>query len=101
MPVKFGYCVEAPMGWPDMLRLARELDTNSNFDSFWIGDSLLPNGPPDQPKLEAWTALAAIAQATSRLRLGLRVSANALRTDVGLVTRGMIEKEINRRSVEL
>ena len=29
------------------------------------------------------------------------VSANALRTDVGLVTRGMIEKEINRRSVEL
>ena len=76
---KFGYCVEAPLGWHDMLALARELDTNSNFDSFWIGDSLLPNGPPDDPKLEAWTALAAIAQATSRLRLGLRVSGNAFR----------------------
>jgi len=29
------------------------------------------------------------------------VSTNAVCTDVGMVTRGMIEKEINRRAVEL
>ncbi len=79
MNVTFGYCVEAPCAWREMLALAQELDDNSRFDSFWIADSLLPNGPPDEPKLEAWTALAAIAQATSRLRLGLRVSGNAYR----------------------
>lgn len=76
---QFGYCVEAPTEWPDLLAFARALDERSRFHSFWIADSLLPNGPPDEPKLEAWTALAAIAQATSRLRLGMLVSANALR----------------------
>ena len=53
----FGYSVEAPIEWGDLLAFARELDEHSRFDSFWIADSLLPNGPPDEPKLEAWTAL--------------------------------------------
>jgi alkanesulfonate monooxygenase SsuD/methylene tetrahydromethanopterin reductase-like flavin-dependent oxidoreductase (luciferase family) len=65
-----------------LLSLARELDQNSNFDSFWIADSLVANGPPDEPKLEAWTALAAIAQATTRLRLGLLVAGNVYRHPV-------------------
>jgi len=77
--ITFGYCQEAPTEWADLIELARTLDTRSNFDSFWIADSLLPNGPPDTPKLEAWTALAAVAQATSRLRLGLLVAGNAFR----------------------
>ena len=76
---KFGYCFEAPTAWPEMLEIARTLDERSNFDSLWIADSLLPNGPLDEPKLEAWTALAAIAQTTSRLRLGLMVAANPMR----------------------
>jgi alkanesulfonate monooxygenase SsuD/methylene tetrahydromethanopterin reductase-like flavin-dependent oxidoreductase (luciferase family) len=70
----FGYTVEAPTPWPELLELARELDQHSNFDTFWIADSLVPNGPLDDPKLETWTALAAIAQATSRIRLGVHVS---------------------------
>jgi alkanesulfonate monooxygenase SsuD/methylene tetrahydromethanopterin reductase-like flavin-dependent oxidoreductase (luciferase family) len=77
--ITFGYCQEAPIEWSDLIGLAQELDARSNFDSFWIADSLLPNGPPDEPKLEAWTALAAVAQATSRLRLGLLVAGNAFR----------------------
>ncbi len=75
----FGYTVEAPTPWPELLELARELDQHSNFDSFWIADSLVPNGPLDDPKLETWTALAAVAQATSRIRLGVHVTANAYR----------------------
>jgi alkanesulfonate monooxygenase SsuD/methylene tetrahydromethanopterin reductase-like flavin-dependent oxidoreductase (luciferase family) len=76
---RFGYCFEAPTPWPEMLELALWMDRESNFDSLWIADSLMPNGPPDEPKLEAWTALAAIAQATTRLRLGLLVAANPFR----------------------
>jgi len=75
----FGYCVEAPIDWPDLIGLATELDRNSRFDSLWMGDALVPNGPPDWPRLDAWTALAGIAQATSRLRLGVLVSGNAYR----------------------
>jgi alkanesulfonate monooxygenase SsuD/methylene tetrahydromethanopterin reductase-like flavin-dependent oxidoreductase (luciferase family) len=62
-----------------MLEAARTLDERSNFDSFWIADSLVANGPLHEPKLDSWTALAAIAQATSRIRLGVHVSANAYR----------------------
>ncbi len=70
----FGYTVEAPTPWPELLELARELDQHSNFDSFWIADSLVPNGPLDDAKLETYTALAAVAQATSRIRVGVHVS---------------------------
>lgn len=75
----FGYCVEAPIDWPDLVALATELDKNSRFDSFWVSDALLPNGPQEWPRLDAWTALAAVAQATERLRLGVLVSGNAYR----------------------
>lgn len=79
MSINFGYCAEAPLAWPELLDLARRLDADSNFDSFWLPDALLANGPPDEPRLDAWTALSAIAQATSRLRLGVLVSGNAFR----------------------
>ena len=79
MNLQFGYCVEAPLPWPELLDLARRLDEESRFDSFWLADGLLPNGPPDEPRLDAWTALAAIAGATKRLRLGVEVSGNAYR----------------------
>lgn len=79
MSITFGYIVEAPMEWRDLLALAVELDRNSRFDIFWMADALAPNGPLDEPRLDAWTALAAIAQATSRIRLGVHVSGNAYR----------------------
>lgn len=75
----FGYCVEAATDWDELVGLATELDRNSRFDSFWVADALVPNGPQDWPRLDAWTALAAVAQATSRLRLGVLVSGNAYR----------------------
>ena len=79
MSITFGYCAEAPVQWPELLELVRRLDTESRFDSFWLPDALLANGPPTEPRLDAWTALSAIAQATSRLRLGVLVSGNAFR----------------------
>lgn len=75
----FGYCVEAPIDWAELIGLANELDRNSRFDSLWMSDALVPNGPPDWPRLDAWTVLAAVAHATSRLRLGVLVSGNAYR----------------------
>jgi alkanesulfonate monooxygenase SsuD/methylene tetrahydromethanopterin reductase-like flavin-dependent oxidoreductase (luciferase family) len=79
MGVRFGYTVEAPTEWAEMLGLAIELDRNSRFDSFWIADALVANGPLDAPRLDAWTQLAAIAQVTTRIRLGVHVSGNAYR----------------------
>jgi alkanesulfonate monooxygenase SsuD/methylene tetrahydromethanopterin reductase-like flavin-dependent oxidoreductase (luciferase family) len=79
MPVKFGVAVEAPVEWPELLALAQEIDRSSGYDYFWLTDALVANGPLDAPRLEAWTALGAIALATQRVRIGVMVSGNAYR----------------------
>jgi alkanesulfonate monooxygenase SsuD/methylene tetrahydromethanopterin reductase-like flavin-dependent oxidoreductase (luciferase family) len=76
MALSFGYCVEAPIAWPDLLELAREVDANSRFDSFWMPDALTAH---DDAKLDAFAVLAAIASVTSRVRLGTLVAGNAFR----------------------
>ncbi|HEV8546804.1 MAG TPA: LLM class flavin-dependent oxidoreductase [Candidatus Limnocylindrales bacterium] len=49
-------------------------------DSLWIDDHLLcDEGDPDDPKLEGWTTLAAVAAITQHARLGLLVAANTVR----------------------
>jgi alkanesulfonate monooxygenase SsuD/methylene tetrahydromethanopterin reductase-like flavin-dependent oxidoreductase (luciferase family) len=72
----FGYVVEAPIAWPDLLALAKELDANSRFDAFWMPDAITAH---DAAKLEPFTVLAAVAMATTRLRIGTLVAGNAFR----------------------
>jgi F420-dependent oxidoreductase-like protein len=61
--------------WSTFLDLWREADQIEVFESAWNWDHFYPLAPPyDGPNLEGWTMLAALAQATSRLRLGAMVN---------------------------
>src|SRR5215470_7744868 len=64
--------------WPD-LRDACLAAERAGFDSLWLDDHLLADeGDWHDPKLEGWTALAALAPLTT-VRLGHLVVANTFR----------------------
>ena len=56
--------------WADFLDVWRAADDIEVFESAWTMDHFYPLSPP----LESWAVLAAMAQATKRLRLGCMVN---------------------------
>jgi F420-dependent oxidoreductase-like protein len=65
--------------WPTFLGAALEAEAGG-WDSVWTWDHVLAIfGPWEQPILEGWLALAAVAARTERVRLGLMVGANTFR----------------------
>lgn len=62
--------------WAEMLDVWREADDIELFESAWNFDHFYPIGNYDSsgPCYEGWSMLAALAQATSRLRLGTLVT---------------------------
>jgi F420-dependent oxidoreductase-like protein len=61
--------------WPDMLAVWRAGDDIELFESAWVFDHFYPIFSDSKgPCFEGWTVLTALAQATSRLRLGTLVT---------------------------
>ena len=66
-------------GWPELREAVLRAEA-AGFDDLWIDDHLLSDeGDWQDPKLEGWTTLAAVAAVTERARVGHMVSANTLR----------------------
>jgi F420-dependent oxidoreductase-like protein len=65
--------------WPSLREACLAVE-RAGWDSLYLDDHLLADeGDPDDPKLEGWSTLAAVAALTERVRLGLLVSANTFR----------------------
>ncbi len=62
--------------WADLVKVWQIADEIDVFESGWIFDHFYPIfSDPTGPCLEAWSVLAALAQATTRLRMGTLVTA--------------------------
>ncbi len=79
-PIRLGaLCWNQYTVWPDLLDAGRRAD-RLGFDTLWTWDHLYPIvGNHEGPIFEGWLTLAAWAQATERVRIGLMVGANTFR----------------------
>ena len=61
--------------WAEFLAVWKEADQLDVFESAWNWDHFYPLAEPfDGPNLEGWTMLGALAQATTRIRIGAMVN---------------------------
>jgi len=79
-PIRFGIQIgQQLIEWQNLLALWRKADA-WGFDSLWNFDHFYPIFvDPEGPCLEGWTTLAALAQATTRARVGTMVNGNTYR----------------------
>lgn len=91
---------QAGFSWEMLRDRAQGLEARG-FDGLWLVDHFWANGMPDLDFLEGWTTLAALAGATSTLRLGLLVTCISYRNPALLAKMVATVDRISNGRVEL
>jgi F420-dependent oxidoreductase-like protein len=78
--VRFVIWIGTEHPWEEVAETARVADA-TGWDGIYLADHFMPNEQPSPlgPRLEAWTALGALAAVTTNARLGVLVSGNTYR----------------------
>lgn len=78
-----------------------QLIENLGFDSVWLADHFVNYMQPTAPWFESWTLLAALANQTSRIRIGTLVSSLPLRNPAMLARQALTVDHISNGRLEL
>jgi alkanesulfonate monooxygenase SsuD/methylene tetrahydromethanopterin reductase-like flavin-dependent oxidoreductase (luciferase family) len=91
--MRFGALLLPDVPWPQLVERARAAE-RLGFDWVWLDDHAFHPARPDAPWLETWTALAGLATATERVRVGPLVANVVLRHPVLLARQARTVEEI-------
>jgi F420-dependent oxidoreductase-like protein len=87
--------------WPELAERVQFAES-AGFDGAWVFDHFTPlYGDPNGPCLEGWTLLAGLAAVTSRIRLGVLVTAITYRHPSVLATEAITVDHILKGRLEL
>jgi alkanesulfonate monooxygenase SsuD/methylene tetrahydromethanopterin reductase-like flavin-dependent oxidoreductase (luciferase family) len=88
--------VEREVRWPELRQMAQTAE-QVGFDSIWVGDHLLyrPTGRPSVGPWEAWSSLAGLAEATSRVELGPLVASTSFHNPAMIAKKAATVDEIS------
>ena len=88
--------VEREVRWPELRDIAVTAE-EVGFDSVWVGDHLLfrDNATGTRGPWEAWSTLAALAEATSRVELGPLVASTSFHSPAMLAKKAATVDEIS------
>lgn len=97
--LRFGLVVGQRAAWPELVRRAQETEA-FGFDAFNVVDHFYGVMDVMDPTHEAYTALAALAPHTNRVRLGVMVCGNTYRNPVFLLKQAITVDHISDGRVD-
>ncbi|TWT10921.1 LLM class flavin-dependent oxidoreductase [Reyranella sp. CPCC 100927] len=92
--LRFSVLVLPNVSWPELLRRCRHVEA-LGFDSVGLADHLVDWAGGKGPWFELWTQLAAIAQATTRIRLATLVAQIPLRNPALLASQALTADHVS------
>ncbi len=95
----FGVLLLSDAPWEVLAERAKRAEA-MGFDTLWVGDHFVNPYAPKGPWFEAWTTLAGLASATTRIRLGPLVSSITLRNPALLARMAMTVDHISHGRLE-